>query len=150
MIKLYSYDILNIFLSTMEKMRKYIFFLLWFVIATSFAADIRSLQSIDYSKLSPLAIEQDLANCPNQSPHINLSCDELKIFAARINDFAIQMQVDRQGYGKAILASQERLAEQKQLLAKNQNNKQLNMEMASNLQEINERLLLIRWLESPR
>jgi hypothetical protein len=60
------------------------------------------------------------------------------------------MQVDRQGYGKVILASQEKLAEQKQLLAKNKDNKQLYMEMASNQQEINERLLLIRWLESPR
>lgn len=145
MIKLYSYDILGIFLiNNMVNMRKYIFSLVFFVISASFAADI------DYSKLSPLKIEQNLANCPNKAPDLNLSCDELKTFAARINDFAIQMQVDRQGYGKAILASQEKLAEQQQLLSKNKDNKQLYTEIASNQQEINERLLLIRWLESPR
>lgn len=127
-----------------RSMRKYIFFLAFFVISGSFAADI------DYSKLSPVNIKQDLANCPNKAPHIKLSCDELKTFASRINDLAIQMQVDRQGYGKAILASQEKLAQQQRLLAKNKDNKQLYTEIASNQQEINERLLLIRWLESPR
>jgi hypothetical protein len=125
-------------------MRKYIFSLFFFVLSVTFAADI------DYSKLSPLKIEQDLANCPDRAPNINLSCEELKTFASRINDFAIQMQVDRQGYGKAILASQEKLAKQQELLAKNTNNEELNMEIASSQQEINERLLLIRWLESPR
>ncbi len=123
---------------------KYIIFLVFLVSTATFASQV------DYSKLSPVMIERDLANCPKQAPHINFTCVELKTFAERINDFAIQLQIDRQGYGKAILASQEKLAKQKELLAKNKDDKQLSQEIAANQQEINERLLLIKWLESPR
>ncbi len=125
-------------------MSRYLIILLIFIGAASFAANV------DYSKLNPVKIEQDLANCPNKSPRVKLSCAELKTFAERINDLAIQLQVDRQGYGKAILASQEKLAKQQELLVKNKDNRQLSQEIAANQQEINERLLLIKWLESPR
>ena len=119
--------------------------ILWCLVST-----ISSAAEVDFAKLNPIKIEQDLANCPQKAPQSNLSCDELKTFAERINDYAIQLQVDRQGYGKAILAAQEKLATQQELLAKNKQDKELSKEVAANQQEINERLLLIRWLESPR
>lgn len=123
--------------------RKALIFVLC-ICSVSFAADV------DYSKLNPVKIEQDLASCPDKIPQTKLSCAELKKLAVRINDLAIQLQIDRQGYGKAILASQEKLAKQQELFEKKQNDKKLSQEIAANKQEITERLLLIKWLESPR
>ena len=106
--------------------------------------------TISYSKLSLRTIENDLANCPQKRPRLNVSCSELKKMAERINDLAIQLQFDRQGYGKAILCAQEKLAAQQELLLKNQEDKHLAAEIANNKQEINERLVVVKWLESPR
>lgn len=116
-----------------------------FLFASSSYAD-----AVDYSKLSPQQIEADLASCPQHQPHFNLSCDQLRQVAERINDLAIQLQLNRQGYGQAILAAQEKLAQQEELLNKNQDNVQLISEIAANKQEINERLTIVKWLESPR
>lgn len=125
-------------------MSRYIIILMLLIGSACLAAEI------DYSNLNPVKIEQDLAACPNKSPEINLSCAELRKFAERINSLAMQMQTDRQGFGKSILESQEKLAQQKELFAKNQNDKNLANEIAINQQDIQERLLLIKWLESPR
>lgn len=125
-------------------MRKFIFLIVLSISKLGFAADV------DYAKINPLTIKQDLANCPQHTPHNNFSCAELHAFAERINDLAIQLQLDRQGFGRAILASQEQLAKQEEEFAKNSNDKQLSQAIAANQREINERLLLIKWLESPR
>lgn len=125
-------------------MYRYIIFLLLFLSGLIFASQI------DYTKLTPTIVEKDLANCPENKPHVDFSCVELQSFAKRINDFAMQLQTDRLGYGRAILASQEKLAKQEELLAKNKYDRQLSQEIAANKQEINERLLIVKWLESPR
>ena len=106
--------------------------------------------TVDYSKLSPQQIETDLASCPQHQPHFNLSCEQLRQIAERINDLAIQLQINRQGYGQAILAAQEKLAQQEELLDKHKDDIQLISEIAVNKQEINERLTIVKWLESPR
>lgn len=122
------------------------FFLFLFVLSsgTCFA------KAINYSQLTPQIIENDLANCPQKSPKLNVTCSDLKQIAERINDLAIQLQVDRQGYGKAILAAEEKLALQQELLAKNQGDSKIVAEIDLNQQEINERLAIVKWLESPR
>lgn len=106
--------------------------------------------TVPYSKLSLRIIENDLANCPQKQPRLGVSCVELRKVAKRINDLAIQLQIDRQGYGKDILCAQEKLAAQQELIAKNLGNKQLAAEIANNRREIDERLTVVKWLESPR
>lgn len=125
-------------------MVRFFLFSLFLFTGVSLAGDI------DYSKLNPLQIERDLASCPQNQPHFNISCEQLRHIAERINDLAIQLQINRQGYGQAILAAQEKLAKQEELLNKNGSDPQLISEIAANKQEINERLTIVKWLESPR
>lgn len=106
--------------------------------------------TVPYAKLSLQIIENDLTSCPQKQPRLGVSCAELRKIARRINDLAIQLQIDRQGYGKDILFAQEKLAAQQELLAKNLEDKQLAAEIANNRREINERLIVVKWLESPR
>lgn len=107
-----------------------------------FAADL------DYYKMNPQKIEKALLDCTNKNS-FNKNCYELKNVAQHINNLAIELQLDPQGYGLAILKMQEKLGEQMLLQNNTKANPELLAAIDKNKQEISKRLTVIKWLESP-
>ncbi|MDF1756907.1 MAG: hypothetical protein P1U74_01220 [Legionellaceae bacterium] len=117
-------------------------YLVFFLSCSAFAEDA------NFYKMNPQKIQKELTSCPKK--HLNgVSCDELNGIASHINDLAISLQLDPQGYGITILKMQEKLAKMIDLENKQQNDVELLAEINKNQQDINERLAIIKWLESP-
>lgn len=101
----------------------------------------------DY-QLNPQRLEQALANCPAKHP-TNVTCDELTHAESVVNQMVIALQANPQAYGLSILQLQTTLAEQI-AQQRQQPSLQLQQQIAQNQRTLQERLGVIRWLESPR
>jgi chromosome segregation ATPase len=122
--------------------RRILLLVLTFWIAACSAHDER------YYSLHPNALQEALKNC-NQKSKNGLTCAELKEVAVRMNELAYQLRDDPQGYGKQILALQEKIANQESDLEKNLNQPELKTAIANNKNQLRERLAVVKWLESP-
>lgn len=101
----------------------------------------------NYYLSNPLTLQQALNKCPGQQGQ--LSCDQLKILALRVNEFAYQLRMDPQNFGKQILGLQETLAMNNDNFERNPTQSNLKAEINKNKQELKERLAVVKWLESP-
>jgi hypothetical protein len=90
-----------------------------------------------YYNLHPDALQKAIAACPQKQPR-DVSCDQLKVIALRVNKLAYQLRLNPQEYGKEILALQEAIA------------KQDNKNAETNKRDLRERLAIVKWLESPK
>jgi len=102
-----------------------------------------------YYRLHPVALQQALEKCPEQ-PSGDLSCQQLKVVAEKLNKLAYQLRINPQDFGKQILALQETVAKQKKSLQQNPNQPDVNAALAENIQQLKERLAIVKWLESPQ
>ncbi len=101
-----------------------------------------------YYRLHPVTLQQALKQCPEQQPG-NLSCQQLKDIAKKMNVLAYQLRMNPQGFGKQILALQETVAKQKKSLQQNPNQPDVKAVLDKNTQQLKERLAIVKWLESP-
>ena len=101
-----------------------------------------------YYRTNPDSLEKTLIDCSKSSAE-EVSCDDLRNLANHLNSLAIAMQINPQGFGIEILKAQEKLA--KQIAPENQakNSSALLAEISKNKQDIQDRLTIIKWLESP-
>ena len=84
---------------------------------------------LTYYRLHPDLVQNAMEGCPEKNPS-DVTCDQLKKTALRINKLSYQLRSDPQGYGKKILSLQE------------QSN-------ADNKEELQDYLAIVKWLESP-
>ena len=101
-----------------------------------------------YYSLHPKLLQQALQACPAKQPS-NISCDELKNIALHINESAYQLRLDPQGYGKKILLLQQTIAQQESALQEKSNQPDLQSSLKENKRNLQERLAIVKWLESP-
>jgi len=100
-------------------------------------------QNEQYFRVHPKALQEAIAACPAKAPKF-VSCDTLREIAIKVNELVYELRMNPQGFGKAILALQEKVATEaldnqptaKLLLLKDQT-------------ELSERLAVVGWLESP-
>ena len=97
----------------------------------------------------PQELKQALLRCPLQAP-ADVSCDELKKVALRINQLTYALSMDQQAYGQEILALQASKSELLEKLHKNPKKIQLKQALSDISQQIDERLFVVKWLRSPR
>lgn len=101
-----------------------------------------------YYTSHPKALEQALSTCPARTT-VSLSCETLEQIHVKMNQLMYQLQDDQLAYGRHILALQEQAAEYKQQLQTQPDPEKAIALKAVELQ-IQERLLAVQWLESPR
>ncbi len=101
-----------------------------------------------YYRAHPVALQDALTKCPDQQP-AGLSCQQLKDIALRLNELAYQLRMNPQDFGKQILALQETIAKQENTLQQNPNQPEVKAALDKNMQQLKERIAVVKWLESP-
>lgn len=101
-----------------------------------------------YYSLHPKALQSAMTQCPEHALGA-LSCDQLKTIALRINQLAYLLREDQQGYGKKIISLQESRDVQVKQVHDNPNQPELKKALDETLRHLEERLAVVKWLESP-
>lgn len=121
------------------------YFLLSLMVMTTAAC---SAHDEDYYRTHPHELEKALKNCSLQ-PSETMSCGQLKLIANDVNELAYSLQVNPQGFGSKIISLQNQLAVKQAELARNPKQTELNESILSLQKELNNRLAIVKWLESP-
>lgn len=124
-------------------LKKYISCLLMF-----FWANVCMAHDINYYTMNPKEMQNALTACPAHHPN-DVSCEQLNHIAMHMNDLAMELRQNPQGYGQSILAMQENIAKQRALNAQHETTPELQAELVKNQQVLRDRLTIIKWLESP-
>lgn len=95
-----------------------------------------------YYRLHPKQLQQVLKQCTGQAS-TNENCEQLKILAAQMTQLAYELQKNPQAFGNQILSLQEKIAE---VDTQPHSNKET---LKSLHKELQDRLAIIKWLESP-
>jgi len=99
--------------------------------------------------LNPVALQRALEMCPAQSPK-TVSCSELRAIALNVNELAFDLRTDPQGFGLKILSLQQTIAkQQRDLKSDSAQSEALSTSLKQNQQELERRLAIVKWLESP-
>ena len=101
-----------------------------------------------YYSLHPNALQKAISQCSKNQP-TDISCDQLKTVAARVNELAYELRSSPQGYGKKILSLQEDISKQESSLKGAPNASELQSSIDENQKNLAERLAIVKWLESP-
>ncbi len=110
--------------------------------ASSFAHDEA------YFKVHPKELQQAFNKC-HVKPTTSLNCEQLKLIAVRINALAYELRLDPQGYGQKILSLQQQIAAGESSARAHALNADVKMQLDRHKQNLNERLAVVKWLESP-
>lgn len=101
-----------------------------------------------YYSVHPKILQQVLQACPTKQSR-DISCDQLKNIALQVNESAYQLRLDPQTYGKKILLLQQIISKQESALQEKSNQPDLQSSLKENKRHLQERLAIVKWLESP-
>lgn len=101
-----------------------------------------------YYASHPKALQQALSQCP-QYTSAALSCDELHDINLKMHRLTYQLQDNQLAYGRKIIALQEQ-ADQYQQQLNTHHDAEMAMSLKAIQAQIQEHLLPVQWLESPR
>ena len=101
------------------------------IFAAFFYGSVSEAHDLNFYKVHPKLLQEVIKACPAKNPP-DVSCEQLKNAALRINELSYQLRSDPQGYGKKILSLQEHVND-----------------LNDNKQELQEYLAIVKWLESP-
>lgn len=101
-----------------------------------------------YFKTHPKALQEALTQCPDKAPKL-VQCDELQKIAVKINDLVNELRMSPQGYGQTLLNLQEKIATQMASLPEASEKSELKDSLDKDNQELQERMAVVNWLESP-
>ena len=101
-----------------------------------------------FYSLHPKALQQAIEKCPQHQPR-DISCEQLKNIASRVNESAYQLRVNPQEYGQKILTLQEMIGKQEAALQKEANQPEIQSSLVENKRQLQDRLAIVKWLESP-
>lgn len=124
-------------------MKKSVLFMLVVVMCTAC-----STHDERYYALHPKALQSAMTECPERALGA-LSCDQLKTIALRINQLAYLLREDQQGYGKKIISLQESRDLQVKHVHDHPNQPELKQTLDETLRHLEERLAVVKWLQSP-
>lgn len=120
----------------------------FFLVLASLWVAACSAHDEHYYQLHPKLLQGAIEQCSLQST-ADMNCEHLKDIALRINQSAYQLRMDPQGYGKQILSLQELISKQETSLRGNPEEKLLQESLHENKRALQERLAIVKWLESP-
>lgn len=98
--------------------------------------------------MHPAEIQQALEHCSEQSSTA-LSCTDLAAIQESMNQLAVALSIDPQGFGKQILALEEKIALLQTSLKKNPKEDSLLQELKANQVLLASYLAIVQWKEAP-
>ena len=102
-----------------------------------------------YYRSHMTALQNVMNQCPAHHP-AELTCDQLQKIALRANALADELRLDPQGFGQKILALQETLLQDQTSSEMNPSQPALQASVALHQTQLDERLSIVKWLESPK
>jgi hypothetical protein len=96
-----------------------------------------------YYRVHPKALQDAIAACPAHAPKM-VSCETLNQIAVRLNELVYELRMSPQDYGQKILRLQTEIA--KQMTTQDASVKSM---LDHHLQDLQERMAVVSWLESP-
>jgi len=118
------------------------------ILVTSLWVMVASGHGDRYYLLHPKVVQNAMASCDsNQTTALN--CKQIEAIASRLNEAAYQLQSNPQGYGQIILKLQQDIAQKESQLQKKPHEPALLLSLKASQQELQERLAIVKWLESP-
>lgn len=118
----------------MQNLIKFIFV---FIISTQLVACGKKNEN--YYWHHPESLQKALNLCPGTQPK-EISCEDLQRIARKLNDYSYELRKNPQEFGGEILKLQQKIGKKSKL----------NENTASLKNELQERLAVVKWLESPR
>lgn len=119
-----------------------------FLVVAFLWVSISTAQNATYYRLHPKVLQQALQACPQKQPK-NVTCKQLNAIALKVNSAAYELRLSPQFYGKKILILQQTIAKQEQILKIKPNQPNIQISLSENKQQLQERLAIVKWLESP-
>ena len=101
-----------------------------------------------YYRVHPIQLQSVMKQCPDHPPE-SMTCVELQMIAQQTNTLAYELQTDPQQFGQRILALQEAIEKAKMQLQDKPSQPELIAFLDQNSAQLNERLAIVKWLESP-
>ena len=101
-----------------------------------------------YYHRHPAALQDAMKQCPD-SPPKGFTCVELQMITQQTNALAFELQTDPQQFGQKILALQEAIAKVELQLEAKPNDASLTTFLNQSNEQLLERLVIVKWLESP-
>lgn len=117
------------------------------IIALCFFLNGCQMRDEHYYRYHPQVLKEQLQQCPQQTSS-PLGCERLQAIAVELNELANELRQDPQMFGHRILSLQETIAAQQHQLSTG-NDKTLQTSIQLNKQQLDTRLAVVRWLESP-
>jgi hypothetical protein len=96
-----------------------------------------------YYRVHPKALQDAIAACPSHPPKL-VSCETLHQIALRVNELVYELRMSPQDYGQKILRLQTEIV--KQMAGNDETAKTV---LDNHLQDLQERMAVVSWLESP-
>ncbi len=126
-------------------MINYIILMSMLMCANSYAAT----HDETFYRLHPGELQVAIELCPAKHP-ASISCEQLNRCAARVNVLMSELHYDRQGFGQHILRLQEDMDKLKLSFKTTYDQNEIQASIDKNNMQLNERLAIVKWLESPR
>ena len=105
-------------------------------------------QDASYYRVHPIELQSVIKQCPDHPP-VNITCSELQMIAQQLNTLAYELQTVPQQFGQKILALQESIEKEKIQLQEKPSQSELIAFLEQEKAQLNERLAVVKWLESP-
>lgn len=120
-----------------------------FILAASFGLLTACVQKdVQYYWQHPDKLQAVLASCPSVQPQ-HIDCETLYTIQKTMSMLAIELQRNPQDFGKKIIGLQEHISKVTIQLKKDPDNQSLHNTMMHLKTELDQRLAVARWLESP-
>ena len=126
-------------------MIKYLVLMITPLLANSYSV----VHDSKFYSLHPKELSQALDKCP-ASPPAEVTCEQLNQFATRANQLVSELHYSPQVFGQKILVLQEHLAQLALDLKLKPDTEALQTSFNENKMQLQERLAIVKWLESPR
>ena len=101
-----------------------------------------------YYMLHPKELQQKVTQC-SANKKVDTACEKLQILANEMEVLAMDLSYSPQGFGKKILALQQKISQRESFLKKNKGQPDLKAQLVREKHELKLRLATVRWLESP-
>ena len=118
--------------------------LMFFVLALSAC----TIHDERYYTLHPKALAHAMKQCPNAS-NGEMSCERLEKIARKLNHMAYSLRRDQQGFGKDLIALQEKRYAETIRVRENPAQPQLKEALQKTERRLETRLAVVKWLLSP-
>lgn len=95
------------------------------------------------------AIQKEIGHCSKDKSNSD-RCSKLQVLASKLNGLVDELRTGPQQFGLKILRLQETIVAEEEALKSNPDQPSLRKQLAAHKESLQERLAIVKWLESPK